>query len=92
MADNSSKGTPYEHFSRAWHILLPLSLGLFWLGHNVVGPDQVDDRVSSGIKPLQDRTEWIEEEIRRHERQPGHRGTVEALKDLEQRIRVLEGR
>ena len=91
MAENS-KGTPYEYFSRAWHILLPAGLGLFWLGNNVLSPDQIDDRVSSGIKPLQDRTEWIAAEIRRHESHPGHAGAAEEIRELEERIRLLEDR
>ena len=90
MAENT-KGSSYEHFSRAWHILLPLGLGLFWLGNNVLSPDQIDDRVSSGIKPLQDRTEWLAAEIRRHEKQEGH-PTAKEMRNLEQRIRLLEGK
>ena len=90
MAENP-KGTPYEHFRRAWHILLPIGLGLFWLGHNLVSPEQIDDRVSSGIKPIQDRTEWIAAEIRRHESR-GHPGTDEEIRALEERIRLLEDR
>jgi len=90
MAENT-KGSSYEHFSRAWHILLPVGCGLFWLGSHVLSLDQVDDRVSSGVKPLQDRTEWLAAEIRRHEGR-GHPGTDEEIRALEERVRLLEGR
>ena len=92
MAEHSRKGSLYEHFRSAWPVLLALGLGLFWLGRNIVTPGEIDDRVSSGIKPLQDRTEWIEAEIRRHESHPGHAGAAKQMSALEERIRLLEGR
>ena len=91
MAEHSRKGSLYEHFIGAWPVLLGLGLGLFWLGRNIETPSEIDDRVSSGIQPLQDRTEWIEAEIRRHESR-GHSGTAEEMRALEERIRLLENR
>jgi len=91
MAVTQKKGSLYEHFRSAWPVLLAFGLGIFWLGRNIETPGEIDDRVSSGIKPLQDRTEWIEAEIRRHESHPGH-GAAEKMRALEERIRMLEDR
>lgn len=87
MAEN---GSPHEHFRRAWPILLPLGCGLFWLGHNIVTPAEIDNRVQTLIRPLQDKTEWIEAEIRRREQREGF--PAEAISAIERRIRILEAR
>ena len=92
MAENSRKWSLYEHFYSAWPVLLALGLGLFWLGRSIVTPAEIDDRVSTRIKPLQDRAEWIAAEISRHESHPGHVGASEQMRALEERIRLLEGR
>ena len=71
-------------------MLLALGCGLFWLGRSVVTPDQIDDRVSTIIKPLQARAEWIEAELRRHDQREAHPRIAEQLDALEKRIQRLE--
>ena len=84
------KGTVYEHFRSAWPVLLALGLGLFWLGHSILTPTEIDDRVSTILRPLQDKQEWIGEELQQHEYNGGHPRIVEKMRALEERIRELE--
>lgn len=91
MAESRNGGV-YEHFRKSWPMLAAVGCCLIWFGRNVQTGEQVDDRVRVLIRPLQDRSEWLEKELLRHEQQKFHPEFAEEIRRIEERIHRLEPR
>lgn len=85
VAGTNSRGDSFDHFRTSWRFLLPLGLGLFWLGRSILTPAQIDDRVSVIVQPLQDNAEWLRQEQLRIETQ-----ITKRLSALDERVSGLE--
>ena len=81
----ANRGDSFDHFRTSWRFLLPLGVGLFWLGRNVLTPAEIEDRVSVIVQPLQDNAEWLRQEQQRIETQ-----ITKALSLLEERVSRIE--
>ena len=86
----SRNGSVYEHFRRAWPWLAAVGCSLVWIGRNVQTPEQIDSRVREIVRPLQDRSKWIEKELLRHEQQKFHPALADEIRKLEERMYRLE--
>jgi hypothetical protein len=69
VAGTNSRGDSFDQFRTSWRFLLPFGVGLFWLGRSVLTPEQIDNRVSVIVRPLQDNAEWLRREQIRIETQ-----------------------
>ena len=85
VAGTNSRGDSFDQFRTSWRFLLPLGLGLFWLGRSVLTPAEIDDRVSVIVRPLQDNAEWLRREQQRIETQ-----ITKTLSELDERVSQLE--
>ena len=81
----NNRGDSFEQFRTSWRFLLPIGVGLFWLGRSVLTPEQIDDRVSVIVRPLQDNAEWLRREQLRIETQ-----ITKRLSALDERVGQLE--
>lgn len=85
MAGTENRGDSFEHFRTSWRFLLPVGVGLFWMGRSVQTPTQIDDRVSVIVRPLQDNAEWLRREQIRIETQ-----VTKRLSALDERVSRFE--
>lgn len=88
MAESRNGGI-YDRLVRSWPVVVTVGCGLVWLGR-VQTPEQIDARVREIVRPLQDRSEWIEEELLRHQQQKFHPALAEEIRRLEERMYRLE--
>ncbi len=85
VSGTNSRGDSFDHFRSSWRFLLPIGLGIFWLGRSVLTPAQIDDRVSVIVRPLQDNAEWLRREQLRIETQ-----ITKRLSALDERVSKFE--